>query len=309
MNRNLNWIYNAFGFLDVWLPYGTEATVHLENGETYQVNEAELRTEANNQTLKGGDITVFHPEGGAVTPENFRQTVVGTVIGDVRENKGVFEVRCLIKDAETIDLVKSGKLTETSAVYLSRGDDRVYNSIAIVPSNYARLGRKMTLKAEAKPPIHMNEEDIKKIVEGVTADFKLIESETSAIEEKKETLRAEAYAEGLNAGKELGRKEAEIVASAASIGFEGSDAAEAANHLIDTQFPGLRAESMSDSEVMLLVQAAMKTVSCKTCGVKDEITPELEEIDELRAESVPEFNSVFDVVDPTPRKQLPRRTI
>lgn len=308
-NRNLNWIYNAFNFLEVWLPYGTKSIIYDPRIGQYEVTEQELKKRSNNESLTGIDVTVFHPKELVVNSDNYHKVVVGTVIGKVRQTGEVFEVKCLIKDSKTIDLIKSGYLCETSAVYISDGKgNRVYNSIAIVPKGYARLGRSMTLKAEANN-YTMNPEDLKAIAEAVTAEFKVTEAEASAFDEKSASIKAEAYAQGLDEGKKVGRQEAEVLASAKGVGYEGADAGEASNFLVDNQFPGLRTEAMSVADLMLLVQAAMKSSSpkCETCGQEEVLTEAKKEM--TMAESMPEVITSFDEAPAPVRKQLPRRVI
>lgn len=317
MANKLSWIYNAFNFLEVWLPYGKEAIVYDPRVGTYEVTAKQLTKKSNTETLVGIDITVFHPENSVVTPENFKKVVVGTCLGKTRYNLGVFEVKCLIKDLKTINLIKSKQLTETSAVYISDSNGNcIYNSIAIVPTGYARLGRKMTLKAEAANHIIMNPEDLKAIAEAVSAEFKVTEAEASAFDTQKATLKAESFAEGLKEGKEIGRREAEVLSSAKGVGYEGVDASEASNFLIDNQFPGLRSESMGINDLMLLVQAAMKSSSpkCEACGaggeeaIMEEAKEPMAEAKTM-AESLPESTVDFGNAPSVERKQLPRRTI
>jgi hypothetical protein len=305
MTRNMRWIYNAFDFLDVWLPYGYQTTVYEKNGNVYKVLARDLANSESNETLRGVDITIFHPEGNIVSPDNYKQVSIGTCTGQTRTNEDLFEVRCLIKDPKAIEMVKSGEIEETSAVYLQFPDgSRVYNSIAIVPKGYAKLGNKMKLKAESHPVEIMTPEDLKAIADAVTADFRAIELADEALA----TIKAEAFKEG----REAGKKDAEILNTAKAIGFEGDDTSLAVNHLIDTQFPGLRSEAMSVNDLMLLVQAAMKTstvseaMGCKTCGAKAEA--ELEVESKTMAESLPMTETVLEAA-PVARKVLPRRVI
>jgi hypothetical protein len=300
----MKWIYNAFNFLDVWLPYGYQTTVYEKNGDVYKVLARDLANSESNETLRGVDITIFHPEGSIVSPDNYKQVSIGTCTGQTRNNNDLFEVRCLIKDPKAIEMVKSGEIEETSAVYLQFPDgSRVYNSIAIVPKGYAKLGNKMKLKAESHPLL-MTPEDLKAIADAVTADFKAIELADEALA----TIKAEAFKEG----REAGKKDAEILTTAKAVGFEGDDTSLAVNHLIDTQFPGLRSEAMSVNDLMLLVQAAMKTstvseaMGCKTCGEKAEA--ELEAESKTMAESLPMTETVLEAA-PVARKVLPRRVI
>lgn len=308
MSRNLKWIYNAFNFLEVWLPYGRQSIVYEADGTFYTVETSSLEDEGSNQTLTGVDITIFHPEGKLVTPENFKDVVVGTCLGQTRKNGESYEVKCLIKDSTTIEMVRSNQLAETSAVYVpSSNGTRKYNSIAIVPEGFAKLGRQMQIKAESHNPekIMLTPEDIKAIADAVTADFKAIESANEAMEQ----IRAEARSDGEAAGRIAGRYEAEVLTAAKSIGYEGSEATEATNHLIDTQFPGLRSESMGAGDISLLVQAAMKSMpTCKTCGEKTEAI-ETEEAEPIMAESIPMVNTVSGGTPPVARKVLPRRVI
>jgi hypothetical protein len=301
----MGWIYNAFNFLDVWLPYGYQTIVYEKNGESYKVLARDLANPESNETLRGVDITIFHPEGGIVNPDNFNKVAIGTCTGQTREINGLFEVRCLIKDPKAIEMVKSGEIEETSAVYLQFPDgSRVYNSIAIVPKGYAKLGNKMKLKAESHTFI-MTPEDLKAIADAVTADFKAIELADEALA----NLKAEAY----NEGREAGKKDAEIISTAKAVGFDGDDTSLAVNHLIDTQFPGLRSEAMSVNDLMLLVQAAMKTsnvseaMGCKTCGEKVGDV-EIETEAKTMAESLPMTETVLESA-PIARKVLPRRVI
>jgi hypothetical protein len=303
----MRWIYNAFDFLDVWLPYGYQTTVYERNGEVYKVLAKDLADPESNETLKGVDITIFHPEGGVVNPSNYNQVTIGTCTGQTRNNNGLFEVRCLIKDPAAIEMVKSGEIEETSAVYLLFPDgSRVYNSIAIVPKGFAKLGDKMKLKAESHPVKIMTPEDLKAIADAVTADFKAIE----LADESLAKIKAEAF----DQGREAGRKDAEILTTAKAVGFEGSETGLAVNHLIDSQFPGLRSEAMSVNDLMLLVQAAMKTstvseaMGCKTCGVKAEADVEVEVQSQIMAESLPMTETVLESA-PVARKVLPRRVI
>jgi Uncharacterized protein conserved in bacteria (DUF2213) len=306
MTRNMKWIYNAFNFLDVWLPYGYQTTVYERNGDVYKVLARDLSNPESNETLRGVDITIFHPEGNIVSPDNYKQVSIGTCTGQTREIDSLFEVRCLIKDPKAIEMVKSGEIEETSAVYLQFPDgSRVYNSIAIVPKGYAKLGTRMKLKAESHTII-MTPEDLKAIAEAVTADFKAIELADEALA----AVKAEAFKEG----REAGKKDAEIISTAKAVGFEGDDTSLAVNHLIDTQFPGLRSEAMSVNDLMLLVQAAMKTstvseaVGCKTCGSQTETEVELETESKTMAESLPMLETVLESA-PVARKVLPRRVI
>jgi hypothetical protein len=163
----------------------------------------------------------------------------------------------------------------------------------------------MKLKAESHKNI-MTPEDLKAIADAVTADFKAIELADEALAK----VKAEAYSEG----REAGKKDAEIISTAKAIGFDGDDTSLAVNHLIDTQFPGLRSEAMSVGDLMLLVQAAMKTstvseaMGCKTCGEKAEASVELEAEAKTMAESLPILETVLESA-PVTRKVLPRRVI
>ena len=117
-------------------------------------------------SLRGAPITVGHPEGG-VTPDNWKDVVVGAVAGEPAMDSNTIMGNVLVGDREALDRLDQG-IDELSIGYdfhLSPEGDTVgpliINHVAIVERGRAGSAvRVLDQQPEANMPEHLSKKDI-----------------------------------------------------------------------------------------------------------------------------------------------------
>jgi Uncharacterized protein conserved in bacteria (DUF2213) len=274
MPKENNFNYDEYGFLRVWLPYGTPTLISSYGEHSdYLVESSQLLNPISNSTLAGSDITIGHPKNEVINPSNYKKYSVGTCLGDLRFNdeSNTYEVLCLIKDKLAIQGITLGLLVETSPCYIEFADfTRCYNHIALLPFGNARGGRTMTVKLEGNPfdsinnnshnkkeNIILTPEDLQKISEIMTTSLKSLLEVAEVDDAKMDSIKTEGFDAGFKEGVESGR----IISTANSAtDYDGSDVNEAKLALVSKAFPSLKTEGRTADEISAFVEAAICSV-------------------------------------------------
>jgi hypothetical protein len=75
-------------------------------------------------SLNNAPLTLLHPHEEQITPENFRNYVIGNVVsGTVRQDGYYVIADVLVADADALELINTGKIVELSAGYDAIEDD------------------------------------------------------------------------------------------------------------------------------------------------------------------------------------------
>lgn len=297
--------YDAWGFLQVWVPFGKPGIVRGERGD-YTVSQEAIQNLDSISTLAGLPAYYFHP--GVVTNDNFDDfKTVGTCTDKYRLTPdGGGDVLVKITDATIRKQILNKELTETSPAYLSN-DIRVYNHIALIPPGYARGGSKMQILLEGQDPIDtetLNEiytiptednnmdETLGLIISGqadmaqrlealstqvancvtaceamATEDDVTMESEPVDAIEAAKVVYQEGFTKGILVGQ--------ILASAASHGYVGEDAEAAKAHVVTKAFPSMKFEGFSPDMMQGLFAGALTALAGmpKTVALVAEVVP------------------------------------
>lgn len=135
-------------------------------------------------SLFGAPVTVDHPSGGIVTPEN-AHLIVGAVT-NAQEARPYIEGTLQITDAKAIAMVEAGALVEVSLGYetdpVEYDNDAIadisqtniiYNHAALGPSGWARLGSDVALRLDSNGDIDYTTFRIDALAEAVVPDSPL----------------------------------------------------------------------------------------------------------------------------------------
>lgn len=140
---------DIWGFPAVWLPFGKPGLV--ENVRTnYMVTGESIQNPDSVETIVGTPIYIWHP-ADQVNFNNFGKYLsVGVCTDKYRWTAdGGGEILAKITDNDCYQQILSGQLTEVSPAYAVNDKGvRIYNHLALLPTGYARGGRKMQIKLE-----------------------------------------------------------------------------------------------------------------------------------------------------------------
>lgn len=209
-------------------------------------------------SLGGAVVTRLHPEGGRVTPENWRAVTIGNVT-DAPPTKAntasgdFIEAALLINDGSVIKEIESGAIAEISAGYTvdveltpgisPNGEhyDAVqrnvrYNHVAVGPTGWARAGREARLRTDGTeeiPRIEMAEPIVKLVVDGVEYE-KGSDSHISALQKKIDALSGEVTQVKTDSATALGKVKADTDTALATATARADKAEKALKDLQDT---------------------------------------------------------------------------
>jgi hypothetical protein len=315
--------FDVFGFPHIWVPFGLAGDILNRDGSVaYTVRLESILNEESINTLSGTPVYIYHPDitGGLVNPDNIENTkTVGVCTDTYRLVEGGGEVLVKLIDSRTHKEILDKKITCVSPGYITKGNIRHYNHIALLPPGLARGGDKMAIKLESYNGIDLpdnnliefynfklekqNYMELEQLVGQVLAGQAVLAESVSSLSAKLnsyiETEMAEAslegetepkltedekYLEGFNAGKEAGN----LIATASSYGFEGVEVNEAETYLINKAYPTMKLEGFSPAVLKGVLVGAVETLKSFKETVKSSV--------EVVVESVPL------VVDATPKK-------
>jgi hypothetical protein len=141
---------DIWGFKLIWVPVGKEGDIVDESGNVTKVIKlSDILNQQSLSTLAGIPIYLYHPNDGAVDPENFGDfEAVGACTDKYRLVEGGVEVQARITKQLLYPFLEQQKITHVSPCYTEDTGYRSYNHIALLPPGWAKGGDKMFISLE-----------------------------------------------------------------------------------------------------------------------------------------------------------------
>lgn len=133
-------------------------------------------------SARGAPVTIGHPSGNLVTPENYREVAVGTISGEPEDlDDGRLASDILVADEQAVQALADGDdevsvgyeiniqkaaPDETEYDYYTSGPMRI-NHVALLGQGQGRAGREVRVFDSKSRGDEMNESEIKAITEAV----------------------------------------------------------------------------------------------------------------------------------------------
>jgi hypothetical protein len=141
---------DIWGFKLIWVPIGKEGDIKDELGDTTKVIKlSDVLNPQSISTLAGIPVYLYHPDVGAVDPNNFDGfETVGVCTDKYRLVEGGVEVQVKVTKSALYPFLDSQIITHVSPCYTEENGFRSYNHIALLPPGWAKGGDKMFISLE-----------------------------------------------------------------------------------------------------------------------------------------------------------------
>jgi hypothetical protein len=265
------------------------------------------------ESLNNCALTIDHPIEQEITPDNYKENVVGHVINGTVKREGDFiKASLLINDKQAIELVKSKKMRELSAGYFAIEQDEQgifrdkeynkrqtnirYNHLSIVDKGRAGPECQIHLDSKLRKNMENENQDNKELIEK-KIDAELEKEEPKKVEPAKDLSEEMITIKKSDLSKKIADKLKRIdqakrlkndLDMGVAIELEDRDLMEA---VVSEVLSGFDATDKSDDYVEGVFDALLMGLPAETEAAVEEVAVQPETVDESKTEEEEEVKT------------------